>query len=745
MLSKLNTTLAQKLKILGKQFIPKRNFGNFPFIENSGKWKYPVSRRDEFATNQLGMHDPYKWLEDPDSQETVQWVDSQNQITNSLIESWPHREKLRQKLTEIFNYPKYSSPMKEGDYYYFFKNDGLQNQFVMYQQKSLDDEPQVFLDLNKFSEDGTVSLGSYSFTESGKFFAYSISRSGSDWKTVYIMSTDTKEVLKDQLDWVKYSEFAWTHDDLGFFYVRFDKPQKIDSAESLKAGAETDKNTGMKICYHKLGTSQDEDLLIYELPEEPEYLFRQKVTDDGKYLILSTNKGTNRENLIDYADLQNFQKEKKINFIRVIDNMDSIFNYVTNNGTLFYFVTSENAPRKKIVAFDITNPSKENIKDIIPQQAEVLESAICVNENYLVLAYNKDVHHILYLHSLEDGKFIKEIILPSFGTAYTSGYRKDREFFCFFTSFLYPGTILRYDFESNESLVFRETEIKGLVQEKFETKQVFYKSKDGTQIPMYITQSKGANQDGTRPTLLYGYGGFSIPIMPFFDPFNIVYIENLGFNLTIANIRGGSEYGEEWHKAGMREKKQNVFDDFIAAGEYLIENKYTNNKKLIIQGGSNGGLLVCACLNQRPDLFGCVISQVGVLDMLRFHLFTVGQYWKTEYGDPDNPEDLKFISKYSPLHNITKGKEYPPTLLLTADHDDRAVPLHSYKFIATLQHELGTEEYQKNPLMIKIETKAGHGEGKPTAKIIEEFVDIYSFVGETLNIAWIESDANSKL
>jgi len=744
MLSKLNTTFVRKFRTLVKHIIPQKNFSYFQSMEASGKWQYPVSRRDESATNQLGMKDPYQWLEDPDSQETIQWVDAQNKITNSLIESWPHREKLRQKLTDIYNYPKYSSPMKKGDYYYFFKNDGLQNQYVMYQQRTLDEEPQVFLDPNKFSEDGTVSLGSYEFTESGKLFAYSISRSGSDWRTVHVMTADTKETLKDQLDWVKFSSFSWTHDDLGFFYSRYDKPQNINSTDSAKAGAETDKSTGMKICYHKLGTSQDEDILIYELPSEPEFFFTPEVTDDGKYLLLSTRKGTNQENILDYAELQNFHQEKKLNFTRVIHNMDSIFYYVTNNGTTFYFNTSEDASRKKIIAFDITNPAKENRKVIIPERQEVLESAICVNEKYLVLVYNQDVHHVLHLHSLEDGKHIKEVSLPSFGTVSVSGYRKDREFFYFFTSFLYPGTILRYNFENDEISEFRKTEIKGFNQEKFETKQVFYKSKDGTQVPMYITQIRGVTQDGTRPTLLFGYGGFNIPIMPSFNPFNIVYIENLGFNFAIANIRGGSEYGEDWHKAGMREKKQTVFDDFIAAGEYLIENKYTSNKRLIIRGGSNGGLLVCACLNQRPELFGCAISQVGVLDMLRFHLFTIGHYWKAEYGDPDNPEDFKFISKYSPLHNISKGKEYPPTLLLTADHDDRVVPLHSHKYIAALQYELGNEEYQKNPLMIRIETKAGHGAGKPTAKIIEEFVDMYSFVGKTLGLNWIESE-NPKL
>ena len=406
--------------------------------------------------------------------------------------------------------------------------------------------------------------------------------------------------------------------------------------------------------------------------------------------------------------------------------------------SLFYFVTTENAPKKKIITIDLNNPTPENRKVVVPEQKSVLISTSCVNYKYLLLAYNQDVHHVVFLHNLEDGKLVKEITLPSFGSVGISAEKKDNEFFYHFSSFLYPGTIYRYTFETNESSVFRNTEIKGFDSERFETKQVFYKSKDGTEVPMYITSKKGASQNGDRPTLLYGYGGFNIPIMPGFNPFNIVYIENLGLNFAIANIRGGSEYGEEWHKAGTREKKQNVFDDFIAAGEYLVENKYTNPKNLIIRGGSNGGLLVCACMNQRPDLFGCVIGQVGVLDMLKFHLFTIGYYWKAEYGDPDNAEDFKFIHKYSPLHNITKGKQYPATLLLTADHDDRVVPLHSYKFIATAQHELGNEAEQKNPLMIRIETKAGHGAGKPTAKVIEEFVDMYSFVGRVLNIEWQE-------
>ncbi|XP_064382801.1 prolyl endopeptidase-like [Halichondria panicea] len=703
---------------------------------------YPCPRRDEslgethFGTS---VPDPYRWLEDPDSEETQGFVKAQNEISQPYLASCPVRNKFHARMTDLYNYPKYSAPFKRGTRYFYRYNTGLQNQSVYYVQSSLEAEAEVFLDPNLLSDDGTVALSMSQFSEDGELFAYGLSESGSDWNTIKVMQVSTKENQGDELKWVKFSSIAWTHDNKGFFYQRY--PEVVTESE----GTETTQVLDHKVYYHVVGSPQSEDALCYQDLEHRDWLFSVEVSDCGRYVILYVSRGAEPRNKLYYSDLEQLPGQQitgPLNMEKLIDDFDASWDFICNHGTVFTFKTDFEAPRYRLVNIDITQPTKDSWVTLVSEHPkDVLEWAACVNTTKLVLCYLSDVKSILSLYSLQDGSFIKNFPLEVGSVTSFSGRFKDTEIFYSFMSFLTPGVIYHCDLTQDElnPTVFREIKVEGFDASQYTTKQIFYPSKDGTNIPMFIVHKKDLTLDGTHPTLLYGYGGFNISITPSFSTSRLIFIQHLGGVFAIANIRGGGEYGDQWHKGGMMGCKQNVFDDFIAAGEYLIANGYTSTNKLTIMGGSNGGLLVCACANQRPDLFKCVISQVGVLDMLRFHKFTIGHAWVTDFGNPDKEDGFGWIYKYSPVHNISvppENQQYPAMLLLTADHDDRVVPLHSFKYMAQLHHLMRGVAKQTNPLMIRIETKAGHGAGKPTSKVIDETADIYGFVAETVGAVW---------
>ncbi|KAL6047785.1 Prolyl endopeptidase [Balamuthia mandrillaris] len=547
--------------------------------------KYPETRRDDTTLHEHGMTDPYRWLEDPDSPETKAWVDAQNKVTFELLESCDYRTKVKERLTELYNYPKYGCPFKRGSRYFYFKNDGLQNQSVLYSQTSLEGEPEVFLDPNVLESDGTAALGSYAFSESGEYFAYGVSKSGSDWQTIHVRKVSTKEDLSEQIHWVKFSGISWTHDDRGFFYSRYPAPSQLENDDAGKRGSETNSNLYHKVYYHRLGTDQSSDVLVFETPEEPHWMSGAVVSDDGRYVTISISKSTAPVNKLYYADLSTFDPETgALDVIKLVDNFDAEYDYITNEGTLFYFKTNLKAPRNKIVSVDVSTATtrEDSWKDHVAEQEDVLSYACCFDRNKLILNYIHHVKDVLHIHSLQDGSHIKELELPTIGTITSIRSRKeDSDLFFSFTSFLYPGSIFRYNDESGLT-VFRETKVEGFDPEQFKTEQVFYSSKDGTKIPMFIVSKQTAQKDGNQAVYLYGYGGFNISIQPTFSVFRIVFMQHFNVTLAIPNIRGGGEYGEEWHQAGTLERKQNVFDDFCAAAEYLIENKYTKPEKCVI-------------------------------------------------------------------------------------------------------------------------------------------------------------------
>ncbi len=674
--------------------------------------KYPETQQVDVVDDFHGVKvaDPYRWLEDDNSEETKAWVEAQNKVTFEYLEKIPFRNKIKERFTEILNYPKYGAPFKEGSKYYFFKNDGLQNQSVLYVKNSLDSEEEIFLDPNKFSEDGTRSLTTLSFSKDGKSLVYGISSGGSDWNEFFVMNTETKENLSDHLKWIKFSGAAWKGD--GFYYSRYPEPQgsKLSS-----------KNEFSKVYYHKIGTMQEEDILIYEDPSNPKRGFSSQTTDDERFLIIYQTEGTSK-NAFMVKDLTKENSE----FIHIVKDFTNNYSVIDNLGDKLLVRTDFNALNYKLVLIDPQNPEKENWVDIIPEKKDVMQSVRIIGEKLLV-RYLQDVAHHVYMFDL-NGNPEGEIQLPGLGTLSFSGRRDDNIAFYTFTSFTSPGTIYKFDVNTKLSELYKQIELE-FDFDNYETKQIFYTSKDGTKIPMFIVHKKGLKLDGNNPTYLYAYGGFNISLLPSFSTSRLILLENDGV-FALANIRGGGEYGEEWHRAGMLEKKQNVFDDFIAAAEYLIKEGYTNPNKLAIAGGSNGGLLIGAVINQRPDLFKVALPAVGVMDMLRFHKFTIGYYWVVEYGSSDNPEQFKYLYQYSPLHNIKEDLNYPATLVTTADHDDRVVPAHSFKYIATLQDKYKGE----NPVLIRIVTKAGHGTGKPTSKVIEEVADVWSFVFYNLGI-----------
>ncbi len=678
---------------------------------------YPTSYKSNQADNYHGtlVADPYRWLEDPDSEETRTWIEAQNQITFGYLSEIPAREKIKQRLTKLWDYEKYGIPFKEGDRYFYFKNDGLQNQSVFYTLKTLDDQPQVLLDPNKLSEDGTVALSGLSISEDGKLLAYGLSSSGSDWQEWKVRDVETGEDLQDHLKWIKFSGASWTHDHQGFFYSRYDEPNEKTRLEDV--------NYYQKLYYHQLGKPQSEDVLIYHRPDQKEWGFSGGVTEDGRYLIISIWLGTDSKNLVFSKDLTNPNAE----VVELINQFEADYSFIDNDDSVFYFRTDLNAPRGRVIAIDTKNPASENWQEIIPQSAETLESVGILN-NQFVADYLKDAHSQIKIFDLK-GVFIREVELPGLGSAGGfGGKRYDTETFYSFTSFTIPGTIYRYNMVTGKSEIFRQPQV-DFNPDEYETKQVFYHSKDGTRVPMFITHKKGIKLDGNNPSYLYAYGGFNASMTPGFSVSLLLWME-MGGVYAMPNIRGGGEYGEEWHQAGIKDKKQNVFDDFIGAAEWLIANKYTKTEKLAIAGGSNGGLLVGACITQRPDLFGAALPAVGVMDMLRFHKFTIGWAWTSEYGSADNPEEFPALYAYSPLHNITPNTAYPATLITTADHDDRVVPAHSFKFAAALQEAHAGDA----PTLIRIETKAGHGAGKPTAKIIEEAADKWAFLVRALDV-----------
>jgi prolyl oligopeptidase len=682
------------------------------------KLTYPPTDKSDVVETLHGVPvaDPYRWLEDDNSAQTKAWVTAQNEVTFAYLKSISQRESIKKRLTELWNYERYGMPFKREGRYFFTRNDGLQNQSVFYTTTALDMPPIVLLDPNTLSKDGTIALSATDVSDDGALLAYGLATAGSDWQEIRVRDVATGKDLPDHIQWVKFSRPSFTKDGKGFFYSRYDEPTEKERL--------TKANYFHKLYYHKLGTSQSEDVLNYHRPDHKDWGFGGGVTDDGRYLIIHCSQGSSPKNRVLYKDLTKADSP----VIELLMDFDAEYDFVDNDGGIFYFKTDLNAPRGRLIAIDTARPQRETWKEIIPESKDTLGRVHSVGGK-LFASYLHDAHSAIRIFA-PDGKSLGEVQLPGIGSANGfGGKRADTETFFSFTSYTTPGTIYRYDTNSNQSTVFKRPSVK-FNPDDYETRQVFYNSKDGTRIPMFITARKGLKLDGNNPTQLYGYGGFAISLTPGFSITNLLWME-MGGVYAVPNLRGGSEYGEDWHQAGAKLKKQNVFDDFIAAAEYLIDNKYTSREKLAIHGGSNGGLLVGAAMTQRPDLFAAAVPSVGVMDMLRFHKFTIGWAWTTDYGSADNADDFKALYAYSPYHNLKPGTRYPATLVTTADHDDRVVPAHSFKFAARLQ-ECQTGD---KPVLIRIETKAGHGAGKPTSKAIEDQADILAFLAHELHVA----------
>jgi prolyl oligopeptidase len=682
------------------------------------KLTYPDSMPGATVDDYFGtkVSDPYRWLEDDRAPAVERWVEAQNKVTFAYLDKIPYRQKIKDRLTALFNYPKYSAPAHRGDYFFYTKNDGLQNQSVWYRQKGLDGVAEVLLDPNKLSVDGTTRLGSVAFSKDGKYLAYGVSQGGSDWNDVYVLDTTTKQLSTDHVEWMKSSGISWQGD--GFYYSRYPVPEK---GHELTA-----KNENHQVFYHKIGTSQSADKLVYEDPANPQRFHTVGTSDDERYVFLTiSERGKGKKgNAVFWRDAS----QPGTAFTPLVGEIgDDSYGVVDNVGDKFLVYTDHQAPNGRVFLFDPRKPEEANWKDVIPEKPEPLDFANTVGGK-LFVGYLQDVAARVYVYSL-NGKLENEIKLPGPGTVGGFGGRGDDKFtFYTFTTFNFPPTIYKYDLASKQSSVFRQPEIPGFKSSDFETSEVFYTSKDGTRVPMFLVHKKGIKLDGNNPTVLYGYGGFNITTSPNFSALRLALLEQ-GVIYASANMRGGGEYGEKWHEAGMKLKKQNVFDDFIAAAEYLIKNKYTSPEKLAIQGGSNGGLLVGAVSNQRPELFRAVVEQAGVMDMLRFHKFTIGWNWIADYGSSANEAEFKALYAYSPIHNIKAGVNYPATLITTADHDDRVVPAHNFKYAAALQAAQGGT----NPVLIRIDTKSGHG-ASSTTKAIEQAADIYSFLMWNLGV-----------
>jgi prolyl oligopeptidase len=733
----------------------------------SAPLSYPTAARGTQVDDYHGtsVADPFRWLEDVDAPATKAWVEAQNRLTDSFLATIPERPAIRTRLGQLWNYARWSAPFKQNGRYFYFLNTGLQNQSVLYVQEGRTAAARVLLDPNTLSSDGTVALSGTAASDDGRYLAYSLSTSGSDWQELHVRDVNTGRDLPDTVKWVKFSGISWTHDNRGFFYSRYDEPTSGNKM--------TNTNRNHKLYYHRLGRPQSRDDLVYDRPDQPDWLFDGTVTDDGQYLIITVSQGTDVRTRLYFIDLDNPGKPQIDNpVVRLIDKLDAEYVFVGNRNTMFYVRTDRNAPKGRIVAISIDNPREERWNTIIPENKDALVSALMAGDD-IVANYLQDAHSSVRFftasrvdprdqrrgqqpqqrrnpgsiyddtstaplvtrererNQMLGGGFTAhgELPLPGIGTVgEIQGRQGDNEIFYSFTSFLNPTTIYRYDVKARTNEVFKAPKV-AFDPTAYETRQVFYSSKDGTRVPMFITSKKGIALDGNNPTLLYAYGGFNISLTPSFSAANIAWMD-MGGIYAVPNLRGGGEYGKDWHEAGMLAKKQNVFDDFIAAAEYLIKEKYTSTPKLAIRGGSNGGLLVGAVMTQRPELFGAALPEVGVMDMLRFQKFTIGWAWTSDYGSSDNADQFKYLVAYSPLQNIKPGKCYPPTLGFTADHDDRVVPGHTFKFMATLQ----AAQSCANPTLVRIETKAGHGAGKPTTKLIEETADRFAFLVKELHM-----------
>ncbi len=675
---------------------------------------YPETARGEVVDNYFGTEvpDPYRWLEDDNSEATAAWVAAENAVTEDYLSQIPFRNAIRERLTQLWNYPKEGAPSKHGDWYYYYYNDGLQNQSVLCRTQQPGEAGEVFLDPNTLSEDGTVALSAVSFSKNGRYFAYAAAASGSDWVEIRVMDTETKALTEDRIEWVKFSGAVWAPDSKGFYYSAYDAP---------KEGVYSAQNQFQKVYYHKLGTPQTADRLIYEDKAHPLRYFSAWPSEDGKWLFVIASEGTSGTEVL-------CRKSSETKFRTLLAGFDHDYAPVDCKEDNLYFVTNEGASNYTLKRIALTAPAK--VETVIPEHEKNLLEGVGTAGGYLFASYLQDAQNQVVQYDY-DGRLVREIVLPAIGTVGGfSGEEEDTELYYSLSNYTAPATIYRYDIASGESTLYKSPEV-AFDPALFVTEQVFYPSKDGTQVPMFITRRKDLKLNGENPCLLYGYGGFQINLTPGFNPSALMFVEQGGV-YCVANLRGGSEYGEAWHKAGMLENKQNVFDDFIAAAEYLIAQKYTSSARLAINGGSNGGLLVGACEVQRPDLYAVCLPQVGVMDMLRYHKFTIGWGWAVEYGSSDNEEQFPYIYKYSPLHNIKEGVKYPATLVMTADHDDRVVPAHSFKFAAQMQHCQAGEA----PVLIRIESKAGHGAGKPTSKRIDEAADMYAFLFQNIGVPY---------
>lgn len=679
-----------------------------PCMAQKGKIVYPKTAKVNVVDDYFGtkVADPYRWLENDTSKETAAWVKAERSVTDAFLSKIPFRKELLNRLTQLVNYERYGVPYEHKGKYYFSKNDGLQNQSVFYVQDNLDQEPRVLLDPNKLSTDGTVALAGSSLSPDGRYLAYQVSRSGSDWQEIYVMDTSTGKTLDDHILWAKFSDVSWYKD--GFYYSAYDAPVKGKEYSNV--------NLNHKVYYHRLGSLQKDDVLFYQNKERPQSFYYVETNNDQTMLFLNEG-GENDGNLLSVKNLS--KPDSKL--IPMTHDNRYTYDFIDNVGDTIFIRTNYGAPKWRIMAVDLNNPDISAWRTVVPEGDDVITSALLA-DGKMVLTRMKDASDHVYVYTTE-GKYLHEIKLPSVGSVSFNGNRDEKDCFFSFSSFTEPSTIYRYDINKNTYQVFKAPKLT-FNPDDYTTEQVFYPSKDGTKVPMFITYKKGVKRDGTNPLLLYGYGGFDISLQPSFASMMMPFIEKGGIYVETC-LRGGGEYGEAWHQAGTKMHKQNVFDDFIAAGEYLIQQKYTNKDKLAIMGGSNGGLLVGACLTQRPDLFRVVIAEVGVMDMLRYHKFTIGWNWASDYGtSADSREMFEYLKGYSPLHNIRPGVKYPATLITTGDHDDRVVPAHSFKFAATLQNCNASN----NPILIRIDSKAGHGGGKPMSKRLEEYADIFSFI-----------------
>lgn len=669
--------------------------------------------------------DPFRWLENPDSPESRRWIEAQNVVTSNYLAKIPSRAALKERLTKLWNYERFGLPYKEGQRYFYSRNDGLQNQAVLYSLPDLDAPPQVLLDPNTLSKDGTVALKSYVISHDGTLMAYGLSAAGSDWEEWRLRDVASAKDRPDVLKWVKFSSASWSRDGKGFFYSRYAEPDESTKLQSV--------NFFQKLYYHRVGTVQSEDILVYERPDQKEWKFDGEVTEDGRWLVITCTQGTDVKNRVLLADLKSGATPVTTEGLKqrpvrpLLMDFDSSYNFVGNDGSVFYFQNDLSAPRGRLIGIDIDQPERARWRVIIPESLDTLSHVSILNHQFITTWMHHAHSSVRVYNKL--GKLIRDVELPGLGTASGfSGHPTDTETFFSFASFTQPSTIYRHNLATGESKIFRSPVVQ-FDPKDFETSQVFYQSKDGTRVPMFISHKKGLELNGQNPTLLYGYGGFNISLTPAFSPATLAWMQ-MGGVYAQPNLRGGGEYGEDWHQSGTKLRKQNVFDDFIAAAEWLIEHQYTSSRRLAISGGSNGGLLVGACLTQRPELFGACLPAVGVLDMLRFHKFTIGWAWVSDYGSSEDADQFRALYRYSPLHNIKQGRSYPPTMILTADHDDRVVPAHSFKFGAALQ----SAQSGPAPILLRIDRKAGHGAGKPTSKLIEEAADRFAFLFKSLRI-----------